>query len=230
MRKIVLPGELVSTERKRVGDHAFLQDGKIFSDCVGLLDDGPTTVAVVPLQGRYVPKTGDVVVGIVSGEKATGYMIDINSFSQCYLSKKDVRETMKMGTIVSAKIDRVNELNEADLFNARAFYGGELLCIAPVKVPRLIGKNGSMLDTIKYGTNTNLVVGRNGWIWAKGGDTDLASKAVDKIEREAHVEHLTEKITDFLKQHNPQAVFPAGNILSAKPTDMEHNQERGNGL
>lgn len=200
LKKIVVPGELVSAEMKKPGENVFVHNGKIYSQVLGLIDDSKPFASVVPLEGKYKPKPMDLVVGIIVEEKATGYMVDINSFWPSFLSKKECRELLKPGTVVSAKIEAVSEVNEVDLSDIRVFYGGEVVSISPVKVPRLIGKNGSMLDVLKTGTNSSLLVGRNGWIWLKGGNTQLAISAIQKIEREAHLENLTNRISEFIRE------------------------------
>ncbi|MBU0636235.1 RNA-binding protein, partial [Candidatus Micrarchaeota archaeon] len=63
------------------------------------------------------------------------------------------------------------------------------------------GKNSSMLEVLKSGTASNLMIGRNGLAWIKGGDTALLRKAIRKIEEESHLDHLTEGITLFLKEN-----------------------------
>ena len=73
--------------------------------------------------------------------------------------------------------------------------------INSAKIPRVIGKSGSMLAELKEGTGCSLLVGRNGWIWAKGGDTLLLAKAIDLIEREAHLSNLTNKVAEFLNKN-----------------------------
>jgi exosome complex component RRP4 len=162
--------------------------------------NGKTRASVVPLEGIYIPHYGDLIVGLVSGEKHAGYTVNVNSIYESFISKRDFRERLKEGSVVSAKISSVSETNEADLENIRVFYGGEIIKVSPVKVPRIIGKNSSMLDVIKNGTKTNLMVGRNGLVWMNGGDKQLAVKAIRLIEKEAHLGNLTARVTDFLKK------------------------------
>lgn len=202
MRKIIVPGELVSSERKKIGQNVFTRNGKIYSQVLGLVDDSKEYASVVALEGKYSPKPMDLILGIVKAEKATGYTVDINSFSDSYISKRDIRDYLKPGTVVSAKVIRVKELNEAELSHIRIFYGGEVISVSSVKVPRIIGKNGSMLEVLKHGTNSSILVGRNGWIWTKGGNIPLLIKAIQKIEREAHLEELTAKMEDFFAKEN----------------------------
>jgi len=58
-----------------------------------------------------------------------------------------------------------------------------------------------MLNVLKAGTGSTIIVGRNGRIWAKGGDVALLKDAVAKIDREAHLENLTNRITEYLEKH-----------------------------
>lgn len=234
MKKIIVPGELVSSERKRAGEHVFVQNGKLYSDVLGILDDRPNEVSVVPLEGCYVPRRDDVIVGVIASEKATGYMVNLNSFTQSFVSKKDVREQMKPGFVISARVMEVNEMKEADLSQVRVFYGGEIISVAPVKIPRVIGKNASMLDVLKRGTNSTIMVGRNGWIWAKGGNISLLVKAIKKIEAEAHFENLTVKLQDFLSISNKSVrpLMPQNGIAQKPQAQASAGQapaEPGNG-
>ena len=195
-KRIVTPGEIVSEERKKLGSNVFVNNGKVVSNALGLLSESEDYVSVVPLSGIYVPRENDLVVGVIASEKHSGYTVDINSIYQSFVSKRDLRDDLKQG---------VNEFNEADLGQVRVFYGGELIKVSPVKVPRIIGKNSSMLNAIKDGTQTNLMVGRNGFIWMNGGQTQLAIDALRKIEREAHLSSLTQKITLYLADANKGA-------------------------
>jgi len=201
-RKVVVPGELVTEERKKTGRHVFVEEGKIYSDCLGLADSEGEYVNVIPLQGKYMPQTGDLIVGIIVSEEYSGYVIDINSFYTSFLPKEKLRKPLKKGDIVSTKISYVDEINEADLENVRVFYDGEIVDVAPVKVPRVIGKNGSMLNVLKQGTGSAVMAGRNGRVWIKGGNIPLLKKALKKIEDEAHTSNLTNKMEQFLNDEN----------------------------
>jgi len=202
MKRIVVPGELVTDQRKKAGEHVFASDGKFYSDVVGITSNDSLIASVVPLKGFYVPKMDDVVIGLVVNELFSGFLVDINSFQLAFMSKERIREPLKRGSVVSGRITRVNELNEAEVSDPRVFYGGEIFSISPTKIPRVIGKNASMLDNLRRGTNCNFIVGRNGRIWAKGKSVDLLFKAIQKIEEEAHTSNLTNKIADFLAKEN----------------------------
>lgn len=198
--RIVIPGELVSDKKMRLGQHVFVENGKIYSDILGLARVEKGVARVVPLQGKYMPKVGDVVVGVVVGEEYSVYAIDINSFYYSFIPKEDLRIALRKGNIVSAKVSRINEINEVSLSNVRMLYGGEIIPVEPTRVPRIIGRNASMVALLQKGTKCAIIVGMNGWVWAKGSDEgiELLKKALEKIEHESHLDNLTLKIQKML--------------------------------
>jgi len=56
---------------------------------------------------------------------------------------------------------------------------------------------------IKQATDCKIIVGQNGVIWIQGEDPKLEILAVEtikKIEKQAHISGLTDKIKDFLEK------------------------------
>ena len=70
--------------------------------------------------------------------------------------------------------------------------------ISSKKVPRVIGKNKSMITALREKTGCRVVVGQNGWAWVKGKNADLVARAIRKIEEEAHMSGLTDRIGEML--------------------------------
>ena len=197
-KRIVIPGEVISEERKRTGAHVFVDNGRIVSETLGVVYADAALAQVVALRGKYEPILDDIVIGIVAQETFNGYLIDTGSMYNSFISKEAVRDKLERGSVVSAKVVSVSEIGEVELEEPRGFFGGELIRIAPVKVPRVIGKQGSMLNVLKNGTNCNIVVGRNGRLWIKGGNTSLLRRALDFIEAHSHESNLTQRIEEFL--------------------------------
>ena len=79
--------------------------------------------------------------------------------------------------------------------------GGLVVHITPSKVPRLIGKKGSMVNTIKTHTRSMILVGQNGRVWVKGGNETLAAEAIYMVDRYSHHAGLTEMVEKFLKEN-----------------------------
>jgi exosome complex component RRP4 len=118
-------------------------------------------------------------------------------------------------------------LNEVDLARPRIFFGGEIISVSPVKVPRIIGKNGSMLEVLKKGTGSNVMVGRNGRIWVKGGNIPLLVKAIEKIETEAHLNNLTNRVGEFLdaeRKKNGESIGEAVHETIEKLVETNHKK------
>lgn len=196
-KAILLPGDLVSDSSKRL-DGCFVEKGSTFASVVSM----KVGDRVIPLKGFYIPRFGDYVVGIVKEVRFSGYEAEINSPYYGNLSARELREDYRIGDVFSAKIASVNEVNDAELVEARRLWGGEILEIEHVKVPRVIGRNASMLNMIKEYTRTDILVGKNGRIYMKGGDTALASLTMLKICREAHTSGLTERVKEFLEKES----------------------------
>ena len=83
----------------------------------------------------------------------------------------------------------------------RKLIGGKIIQICAVKVPRVIGKQGSMVGMIKDATGCQIIVGQNGRIWVSGKNPEdelLATRAIALIEEKAHISGLTEVVKQFL--------------------------------
>ena len=81
---------------------------------------------------------------------------------------------------------------------SRKLKGGVVIKITPSKVPRLIGKQGSMVNLIKEKTGTVIRVGQNGLVWLDGEKVEKAIKAIKLIDEKSHIYGLTEGISKLL--------------------------------
>jgi exosome complex component RRP4 len=75
--------------------------------------------------------------------------------------------------------------------------------VTPTKIPRIIGRKGSMISMIKTETNCQIILGLNGTILVTGksvAEEELAMTAIKKIEDESHTSGLTDRITHLLKE------------------------------
>ena len=74
---------------------------------------------------------------------------------------------------------------------------GIVFKVNPNKVPRIIGKEGSMIKLIKDNTNCNITVGQNGYVWIHGDKIDdelFAKKAIGYVVENSFVEGLTDRV------------------------------------
>ena len=215
-REIVIPSQLIGeTKDKRAGDGTFVEDGKIYSSLLGVLNIRQQFINVVPLKGRYEPSERDFVIGIVDIPMSSSWLVDINAPYPALLHVNEVPwdvefgETEKYlnnGDCIMAKVLQVDQekklqitLNDRNLYKIK---GGLLIDVEPSKVPRIIGKKGSMISLLKQYTKCRIFVGQNGRVWIDGDEQGI-KKVIDtikQIERESLSYGLTSKIEEMLKK------------------------------
>ncbi|NPA47123.1 MAG: RNA-binding protein [Thermococci archaeon] len=221
-RELVVPGTLLAQGPFKAGRGTFKEGSRIYSTVVGLVDVRGDLVRVIPLEGPYMPEVGDSVIGKVVDVKFSGWTVDIGAPYQASLRvqdateeridlmKTDLRKIFDIGDVIYAKIKGYNEVNQIDLmtkgmpFRGGPLRGGQIVEVTPSKVPRLIGKGGSMITMIKKLTNTRIIVGQNGWVWISGPNDELerlAIAAIMKVNRESHTQGLTDRVKEFIMGH-----------------------------
>jgi len=110
---------------------------------------------------------------------------------------------LAIGDVVSAKIWAIKSRGIDLSLKGRGLgklEGGFIFKIIPSRVPRIIGREGSMINLIKEKTGCNVTVGQNGWIWIKGPDADSeikARKAIEFVSDKVYVEGLTQKMEEW---------------------------------
>ena len=212
---IVLPGDFIEEKKgRKIGKGVYEEGEKVFSNVLGIPRVTPTEISVVPLQGAYLPTVGDRVIGVISSIEVSGWFVDINSPYKAFLplaeaveefvdlSRVDLSRYFDVGDIIFGRISKVTkskivQMSMRDMVS-RKLYGGVVIKVTPTKVPRIIGKGGSMVQTIKQKTRCDLYVGQNGVIWIRGENKSKAIEAILLIEKEAHTSGLTERIERML--------------------------------
>jgi len=215
-REIVIPSQLLGdAKNNKAGRGTFIENGKIYSEMLGILSKRSNYIDVISLKGRYDAIEGDFVIGIVEEAMASSWLVDINAPYPALLHVNEVPwdvefgETEKYlnhGDSIMAKILQVDvekklqiTLKDRNLYKIR---GGYITYIEPSKVPRLIGKKGSMISLLKKYTRCRIFVGQNGRIWIDGAESDIAKViyAIRKIEEESLAFGLTNRIEELLKK------------------------------
>jgi exosome complex component RRP4 len=217
-RDVVIPGDLLYEGRTRTGENTYREEGKVFSSKIGLVNYGRDRVSVIALEGGFMPLVGDLVIGLITDIELGQWKIDIGSPSEAILTIPDainspyrtsinMRRILDVGDTIVAKIvdlDRsrtpILSIQGRDLGKK---YGGFIPKITPSKIPRLIGKKGSMINMILRETGCQVIIGQNGRILINGKtreSEEIVVKVIKKIEAEAHTSGLTNRIQEFLKK------------------------------
>jgi exosome complex component RRP4 len=215
LRPIVIPGEAVGGPGLKPGPGTYSEGGRLFAAQLGIRNERDGQVSVIPLSGRYIPQRGDAVIGEVVDLGPSHWLVDINSpypaplhatESPWRVEFGDTARYLKVGDVIMAHVLSVDEIKRVQLTmqerEARRLNGGIVMEVSPTKVPRVIGKQGSMVSLIKDLTGCRIYVGENGRIWLDGEDpnTALAAKAIRLIEERAQAFGLTEAVQELIEQ------------------------------
>jgi exosome complex component RRP4 len=196
MSKIVVPGELLLEKPVRM-ENAIVEGNRTYSVVLGIFNEEKGTL--IPLEGLWYPQREDVVIGIVEEARLSSYTIDLNAPYKGIVISKYAETKLSIGDIIEASVRVLDETKTVVLSRSRKLFGGKLIEVKPSKIPRIIGKGSMMLKQIRDGTKAMIIVGMNGRVWVKGGDTVLATEAILKIVEEAHTSGLTDRIKNLLE-------------------------------
>jgi exosome complex component RRP4 len=218
-RQLVTPGDLIAEGEYIAGENTYSENGKIYAARVGIVEYETKKIDVVALKAFYMPRTGDIVIGTITEVGFNGWTVDINSPYIALLrasdvlsrpfkpQKDDLPQVLDAGDLLVAKVVSYDRTHDPQLTVAEPGLGkitrGQIIKITPTKIPRVIGRKGSMISMIKQETGCNIILGLNGVVLITGKtmeDEQLAMKAILKIEQESHTSGLTDRITQMLKE------------------------------
>jgi exosome complex component RRP4 len=215
-REVVIPGEFLDDKKgRKLGNGVYSEGEKIFAAVLGVPIISENEIRIVPMSGVYIPNINDKVVGIIKRVEFSGWIVDIGSPYVAFLpvsdgvdefvdtNRMDISKFFDVGDVIFCKISKVTRDKNVRVsmrsLGARKLYGGVLLNVKPTKVPRIIGRGGSMVNLIKSKTSCLIYIGKNGVIWIRGDNKDKAIEAILTVERESNIVGLTEKIEKMLE-------------------------------
>ena len=220
-KRHVLPGDFITTAPLRLQNNVVLEGKRIISTTIGLSDVSDDSVRVISLTGVYLPKIDDLVIGTIQYIHGNSWFADINSCYQgmllgqdvfgrgSYPTKSEMEERLSKGDIIFAKIANSDRQREPLISIADQSLGkidsGELVKISPAKIPRLIGKHGSMIQTIEGSTNATITVGQNGLIILKCDNSAGLKKAIASVKMIGMIQYevnIEDKIQNILDENN----------------------------
>lgn len=207
-KEIVTPGQLLSDEGQKPGEGTYAEGKNIFAAQTGLAVPGKTIISVIPIRGPYVPKPGDNIVGVVVDTRPGAVEVDVGHQNTAIMKvspRLRAPADVKLGDVVTGKISYrgLKGLFLDEREGITKIRKGLLVTLTPTKIPRLIGRKGSMINVIKRETGCQLHVGRNGLIVVSGASPSkelAAVSAIRLIEERAHTSGLTDRVTEYLKK------------------------------
>ncbi len=241
-RKIVVPGETIITGSEFLpGDGTRREGDDIVSSKYGLADVSDKLIRIIPLSGGYVPRRGNVIVGVVEGIHAKGWAINYGGYDRAfllvsevprYVNRGELQEHFDFGEVVAAKVIDAEGGSLTVTVKGRGLgklFKGQLKEVNANKVPRVIGKEGSMVRLIKDATGTAINVGQNGVIWIKGDkieDELNAIKIIDFVCENSSITGLTEKTEEYIKKDLKLEIKQNGKESEPKIGDSAEDNDK----
>jgi exosome complex component RRP4 len=245
-RRYVIPGDKIAEGNFRPLMNVIRTGNSLIATRIGIAEMGRDGVKVIPLSGVYIPRVNDLVIGKVVDHSSLSWEVDINSCFSAHLPAQDVfgrdfspaRDDMNRhfatGDMITARVmafDRTRDpmltVQDRDLGKIPR---GEALKISATRVPRLIGKRGSMIQTIEQATQTRVLIGQNGIVVVTGRTPEgirLAVRAIKMVEEEAHTANLTQRIKVLLNvpDNPPQQEVSRASVGGAPKQEVESTVE-----
>jgi exosome complex component RRP4 len=217
-KEVVVPGEVLASGMGYLPSKGTYREGdNIIAARLGMAQIDRKVIRIIPVSGRYQAKTGDVIIAKVIDVLMSGWRLETNTAYSAMMSMKDatseyiakgadLRKYFDVDDYVIAKITNVTTQMLIDLTmrgpGLRKLRGGRIIKVNSNKVPRIIGKHGSMISMVKKATDCKIIVGQNGLVWVDG-EPDKEKTAVETIkmiEEKSHVSGLTDIIKGHLEK------------------------------
>ncbi len=201
-----------------VGENTFKEMDRVYSSQVGVVDFSEKRVSVIRIKGPYMPHPDDLVIGRIIDILMSGWLVDIHApypallpasevLSHTGREASDLSAILSVGDLVISKVLEFDRTRDPLITTKGPGLGrvttGKTVEISAAKIPRLIGRNGSMVDLLKQETKSHILVGQNGVVLVASESLEgerVAVSVIKMIEREAHTQGLTDRVKALLQK------------------------------
>ena len=240
-KEVVVPGQVLARGLDFLpsnGTYRLNED--IIANRLGVLSAEGKVLKSIPMAGRYLPQRNDVIIGKVDDILMSGWRLDINCPYSAVLPLKDasfdfiakgadLTRYFNLEDFVMVKITNVTSQNLIDVTakgpGLKKLRGGRVMKVNPNKVPRIIGKKGSMVSMIKSATDCKIMIGQNGLIWFEGTPEMevIVTETIKKIEKESHRQGMTDTMKLFLEEKTGKKI----ELSEQKEEEETHSDNQG---
>ena len=201
-QRLVTPGMAVGPSTgKRAGSGIIVAEESFIATQLGWLRERNNTVSVDPINAAYMPRSGDLVVGIVAEVRNNLWFFDVKGPFQALLPMSlapwkvefgSTRQHLGIGDAALARIQEVDETHNMVLtmkgVGLRRINEGAVLSIPVNLIDTLRGENNAMVSRIRDATDCRIIVADNGRVWVHG-DADnmkVARELIQTLNQEGH--------------------------------------------
>ena len=214
-QRLVTPGMVIGPlTGMRVGSGAIVHNDEIIATKVGWVKQKNNVVSVDAINHSYIPRSGDLVVGIVAEVRNNLWFLNINGSFQGLLPMSlapwkvefgHARKHMDVGDCVLARVQEVDECHNVVLtmkgIGLRKLSQGSVIEVGVNLLDKLRGENDSVINSIRESSDCRIVLGQNGRIWVDGDEngTSWMRDAINMAVAEGHKEDFNNKLSELIR-------------------------------
>jgi exosome complex component RRP4 len=199
-QRLVIPGESIGDcTGKNLGSGVASANNGTIATRLGYLKENNGTIHVVPINAAYMPRSGDLIVGIVEAVQSNLWFLDVNgpfnallpmSLAPWKVEFGDARNHMDVGEAVLARVQEVDECHNLVCtmkgVGLRKIAEGHVASVSIQHLPMV----KEILGDLKIASDCRIIVGDNGRVWVDGGaeGTRLAVNTLNSISKTGHID------------------------------------------
>lgn len=214
--RLVTPGEAIgASSGVRAGTGTLKQGNEIISTKLGWAKENNGVVFVDPIYSAYLPRSGDLVIGIVESVRNNLWFAEVNgpfngllpmSLAPWKVEFGAAREHMDIGDVMLARVQEVDEAHNIVItmkgVGLRKLKEGTVLDL-PVNLVKLVrSDNDSILNSLKEVSDCRIIVADNGRMWVDGSleNISMVRDAIDLLRSSGHMSNVTDVISQFVEE------------------------------
>ncbi|MFL2967636.1 MAG: hypothetical protein ACJZ6A_00640 [Candidatus Poseidoniaceae archaeon] len=201
--RLVTPGEAIgASSGARAGTGTLIMGDKLIATRVGWAKENNGVTSVDPIHAAYMPRSGDLVIGVVESVRNNLWFADVNgpfngllpmSLAPWKVEFGAAREQMDIGDVMLARVQEVDEAHNIVLtmkgVGLRRLKEGIMSEISMNHISRLRGDADSTLRQLKEASDCRIIVAENGRVWVDGETDGIAfmRTVLDLVRNEGHM-------------------------------------------
>ena len=214
--RLVTPGEAIgASSGARAGTGTLIDGDNIIATKVGWVKTNNGVTSVDPIHSAYMPRSGDLVIGVVESVRNNLWFADVNgpfngllpmSLAPWKVVFGAAREHMDVGDVMLARVQEVDEAHNIVLtmkgVGLRRLKEGIMCEISMNHISRLRGDNDSTLKQLKEVSDCRIIVAENGRVWVDGDSDGIAFMRgiIDLVKNHGHMSNFDESLEDLLNE------------------------------
>ena len=214
--RLVTPGEAIgASSGKRAGTGTIISGDSIISTKLGWAKENNDVLFVDPIFAKYLPRSGDLVIGIIESVRNNLWFAEVNapfngllpmSLAPWKVEFGAAREHMDIGDVMLARVQEVDESHNIVLtmkgVGLRKLKEGSVVSMPVNLIKKIRENNESILNELKDFTDCRILVAENGRVWIDGDsdEVSIAKDCIELIKSEGHLDGFEERFSKYIEE------------------------------